>query len=40
MGHFTNNLNGFWNFYHGTNMGLSSPKAIGDALKLNFPFPT
>ncbi len=25
---FRNNLNGFRDFYHGTNMGASSPKAL------------
>jgi hypothetical protein len=25
---FRNNLNGFWNFYNGTNGGAASPKAL------------
>jgi catabolite regulation protein CreA len=25
---FRNNLNEFWYFYHGTNMGAGSPKAL------------
>jgi hypothetical protein len=25
---FRNELNGLWDFYHGTNMGAGSPKAI------------
>jgi hypothetical protein len=25
---FENNLNGFWDFYHGTNKGSGSPKAM------------
>jgi hypothetical protein len=24
---FGNNLNGFWDFYHGNNVGVGSPKA-------------
>jgi len=26
---FTNNLNGFWDFYPDTNLGAGSPKTIG-----------